>query len=161
MATIKTVLHPKKKANDIDYRLALRVTHNRKRSYYYLGYSVEPDQFDATYGCLKPNSHPKEKQINRFIRKVYDSAEDIILEAKSNRELLTASQIVDRIRGGGKSDLFFPMVDKYLGELEKLRRLNRWNSDKARFNIMRSYASETLCFHEIDVWKMTCDTNPP
>ena len=47
MATLRTVLHTKTdtKGNK-DYRLALRLTVNRKRSYYHLGQKVEPKFWD-------------------------------------------------------------------------------------------------------------------
>ena len=69
MATLKTVLHSKADKKGIkNYRLALRLTVNRSRSYYYLGQEMDPVYWDKQGEKVK-KSHSKHRQLNRLIRK--------------------------------------------------------------------------------------------
>ncbi|WP_303318291.1 Arm DNA-binding domain-containing protein [Flavivirga abyssicola] len=48
MATLKTLLHSKMDKNkNKRYRLAIRLTVNRKRSYYYLSKEINPKYWDS------------------------------------------------------------------------------------------------------------------
>lgn len=98
MATLKTVLHTKTdtKGNK-GYRLALRLTVNRKRSYYHLGQKVDP-KFGDVHGGKVKFSHSRYKQLNRLIRKKYDEIEDIIFEMETSKQNYTAKHIIDSIR---------------------------------------------------------------
>ena len=47
MATLKTVLHPKTDKKGVkQYRLAFRLTVNRKRRYYNFGPKLKPEDWD-------------------------------------------------------------------------------------------------------------------
>ena len=152
MATLKTVLHPKiDKNGGKDYRLALRLTVNRKRSYYHLGQNLEPKYWDVRFAKVK-TSHPKHKQLNRLIRKKYDEIEDIIFELESSKQNYTAKQIVDSIRNNAKKLSFFELADEHVTDLIKANKHNRAISDKSKVNRLKEFAkNRNLTFEEIDI----------
>ncbi len=151
MATLKTVLHTKldNKGNK-DYRLALRLTVNRKRSYYHLGQKVEPKFWDVNGGKVK-SSHSRHKQLNRLIRKKYDEIEDVIFEMEASKQNYTAKQIIDSIRKNTKRLSFFELADEHVADLIRANKHNRAISDRSKINRIKEFAKKrNLAFEEID-----------
>jgi|TARA_R110000868_G_scaffold347222_1_gene608286 site-specific recombinase XerD len=151
MATLKAVLHTKldKKGNK-DYRLALRLTVMRKRSYYHLGQNLNPNYWNANSGQVR-TSHPKHKQLNRLIRKKYDEIEDIIFELESLKQNYTAKQIIDSIRQNAEKLSFFDLAADHVDDLIKLNKHNRAISDNSKINRIKEFTkNRNLTFEEID-----------
>ena len=151
MATLKTVLHTKTdiKGNK-DYRLALRLTVNRKRSYYHLGQKVNPKFWDGQAGKVK-SSHSRHKQLNRPIRKKYDEIEDIIFEMEASKQNYSAKQIIDSIRKNTKRLSFFELPDEHVEDLVKADNHNRAISDRSKINRIKEFAKKrNFEFEEID-----------
>ncbi|MGB5355160.1 MAG: phage integrase SAM-like domain and Arm DNA-binding domain-containing protein, partial [Eudoraea sp.] len=151
MATLKTVLHSKTDINgNKDYRLALRLTVNRKRSYYHLGHKINPKYWDKRGEKVK-SSHPKYKQLNRLIRKKYDEIEDIIFELESSKQNYTAKQVVDSIRKNFKKQSFFELANDHVQDLVKANKHNRAISDRSKINRVKKFVkNRNLTFEEID-----------
>ncbi|WP_298545603.1 site-specific integrase [uncultured Aquimarina sp.] len=151
MATLKTVLHPKiNKEGEKLYRLALRVTANRKISYLHLGYNVDPSDWDPEAEKIK-KSHPKYSHLNRLIRKKYDQLEDVIFESKSSKTPLSARQIIDAIRERKKSKTFFDFADEHVSDLRRAGKHNRAISDNSKINRIEEYlGNRNLSFQDID-----------
>ncbi len=151
MASVKTVLHPKQEKENKIYRLAIRVTVNRKTSYLYLGHNIKLKDWNDQKDKVK-NSHIKYAQLNRLIRKKYDQVEDLIFEFESNQKVFTAKQITSFIKNKNQNKTFFELSDEYLKNLEKTGKLKRAKSDKSRLNrVMEFYKSNSLTFNEIDI----------
>jgi len=151
MATLKTVLHPKidTKGNK-HYRLALRLTVNRKRSYYHLGQKVEPKFWDVEGEKVKL-SHSRHKQLNRLIRKKFDEIEDVIFEMEASKQNYTAKQIIDSIRKDTKRLSFFELADEHVEDLIKAKNYNRAISDRSKINRIKEFAKKrSLEFEDID-----------
>lgn len=150
MATLKTVLHPKSNANNTKiYRLALRVTVDRKRSYLYLGHNIDLKDWDDS-GKVK-KSHKKHILINRLIRKKYDEIEDIIFESDSLRKKLTARQIIDAVKGRKEHTSFFDIGNEHIEDLKKIGQYNRAISDNSKINSFKEFVKNSdLSFQEID-----------
>ena len=151
MATLKTVLHTKTdtKGNK-DYRLALRLTVNRKRSYYHLGQKVDPKFWDEQAGKVK-SSHSRYKQLNRLIRKKYDEIEDVVFEMEASKQNYSAKQIIDSIRKNTKRLSFFELADEHVEDLIKANNYNRAISDRSKINRIKEFAKKrNLEFEEID-----------
>lgn len=150
MATLKTVLHQKSGKNGKKvYRLAIRVTANRRSSYYYLGHTLKKTEFDANSGTVK-NNHEKALLLNRLIRKKYTLIEDIVFEAHSNGQDLSASRIVELATGNRKKLTFFEQFELHLQELKGQERYARYNNEKARGNVLRQFAKGDFTFGQID-----------
>jgi integrase len=151
MATLKTVLHTKTdtKGNK-DYRLALRLTVNRKRSYYHLGQNVDPKFWDDQAGKIK-YSHSRHKQLNRLIRKKYDEIEDVIFEMEASKQNYSAKQIIDSIRKNTKRLSFFELAEEHIDDLTKANNHNRAISDRSKLNRIKEFAKKrNFEFEEID-----------
>ncbi|HAI38934.1 MULTISPECIES: site-specific integrase [unclassified Maribacter] len=151
MATLKTVLHTKTDTKgNRDYRLALRLTVNRKRSYYHLGQKVDPKFWDEKAGKVK-SSHSRNKQLNRLIRKKYDEIEDIIFEMETSKQNYSAKQIIDSIRKNTKRLSFFELADEHVEDLIKANNHNRAISDRSKINRIKEFAKKrNFEFEEID-----------
>lgn len=151
MATLKTVLHTKTDTKGKkDFRLALRLTVNRKRSYYHLGQKLKPEFWDERGEKVKA-SHPKHKQLNRLIRKKYDEIEDIIFDLEASRQNYTAKGIIDSIRKNTKKLTFFELADEHIEDLINSNKHNRAISDRSKINSIRKFVkNRNLTFEEID-----------
>jgi len=151
MATLKTVLHSKADKNGIkNYRLALRLTVNRKRSYYYLGQEMDPVYWDQQGEKVK-KSHSRHKQLNRLIRKKYDQIEDVIFEMDSTKQNYSAKQIIDSIRNNVKGKTFFDLANEHIQDLIKAKKHNRAISDRSKLNRINEFINNRdLPFEEID-----------
>ncbi len=151
VATLKTVLHTKTNTKgNKDYRLALRLTVNRKRSYYHLGQKVDPKFWDEQAGKVK-SSHSRHKQLNRYIRKKYDEIEDVVFEMEASKQNYSAKQIIDSIRKNTKRLSFFELADEHVEDLMKAHNYNRAISDRSKINRIKEFAKKRkLEFEEID-----------
>lgn len=151
MAHIKVILHPKKiDENEKIYRLAIRVTSFRKRSYYHLGYNLDPEDWDEQAEKVK-KSHPKYQHLNRLIRKKYDQIDDIIYEAERNKRQLSARQIMDKIKQSRKTISFFDFAEEHVAELERSKKFNRAISDRSKAKIIKDFTKgRDILFQEID-----------
>ena len=151
MATLKAMLHPKTATDGTKtYRLAIRVTVNRKRSYLYLGHNIDPDDWDKKSEKVK-RSHPKYKQLNRLIRKKYDQMEDLMFESASSKNPLTAQQITSSIKGNKNNKNFFILAEEHFDHLTKLGKVGRVKSDRSRMNRIKEFCKNSnLEFKEID-----------
>ncbi len=151
MSTLKTVLHPKKDNNgNTIFRLTLRLTVNRKRSYLQLSQNIDPEHWDAHAEKLN-SKHPKHKQLNRLIRKKYGEIEDYILEMESSNKSYTAIQVMNAIKNNKKKQTFFELAKEHIEDLTKLEKHNRAISDQSKINRIKEFAkNENLSFEEID-----------
>jgi len=150
MAKLKVVLHPKRRNGENIYRLALRVTAYRRRSYLYLGYNINPEDWSEEGEKVK-KSHPKHTQLNRLIRKKYDQIDDVIFESGSNSKKLTAQQILDAVRDNRKNNSFFELANEHVEELFKSNKYNRAISDRGIVKRISEFTNgKELSFQEID-----------
>ena len=151
MAKLKVVLHQKVDKNgEKQFRLALRVTANRKRSYFYLGYNIHPEDWNEE-GEKVRKTHPKHQHLNRLIRKKYDQVDDIIFEAANKDQKLTAKQILDHLRENTENNTFFALAEEHIEDLKKAEKLNRAISDRSKINRIKEFAKKKdLSFQEVD-----------
>lgn len=151
MSTLKTVLHPKKDTNgNTIFRLTLRLTVNRKRSYLQLSQNIDPEHWDAHAEKLN-SKHPKHKQLNRLIRKKYGEIEDYIFDMDSSNKSYTAIQVMNAIKNNKKKQTFFELAKEHIEDLTKLEKHNRAISDQSKINRIKEFAkNENLSFEEID-----------
>ncbi len=151
MATLKTVLHTKiNTKGSKDYRLALRLTVNRKKSYYHLGQKLEPENWDGEREKVKI-THPRHKEINRLIRKKYDEIEDVIFALETSKQNYTAAQVINSIRRNTQNLSFFELAEEHVEDLIKVNKHNRAISDKSKINRIKEFVkNRNLLFEEID-----------
>ncbi len=151
MAKLKVVLHPKiDRKKKKQYRLAFRVTAYRRRSYLYLGYDIDPNDWNEEFEKVR-KTHPKHQLLNRLIRKKYDQIDDIIFEAASKNEKITASQILDKVRDKLDDTTFYALAEEHIEDLKQANKLNRAISERSKLNRIKEFSKKkTLNFHEVD-----------
>lgn len=151
MAKLKVVLHPKiDRKGKKQYRLAFRVTAYRRRSYLYLGYDIDPNDWNEEFEKVR-KTHAKHQLLNRLIRKKYDQIDDIIFEAASKNEKITASQILDKVRDKLDDTTFYALAEEHIEDLKQAKKLNRAISDRSKLNRIKEFSKKkTLNFHEVD-----------
>lgn len=152
MATLKILLHSKN-SNDGSkkvHHLALRVTVNRKRSYYYFGHTLNLKDWDVQSEKVK-KSHPKAIKINRLIRKKYDQVDDIIFASKASNNSLSAKEIIDSIRNNRIGRNFFELAEEHILDTERAKKFNRAISDRSKIKRVKEFVNfEDLHFKDIN-----------
>ncbi len=151
MATIKVLLHPKSDGlGGKIFRVAIRVTKDRKQNYLYLTNLNSIDEWDDQARVVT-SENPKHHQLNRLIRKKFDSIEDLILEYEATKKSFTARQIIDEIKGVTETVTFFQVADEHVKNLRKAKKHNRAISDNSKVNSFLEFTgNENLTFNEID-----------
>lgn len=151
MATIKVLLHPKNDGSGGKiYRVAIRVTKDRKQNYLYLANLNRKDEWDNEARKVT-KENPKYSQLNRLIRKRYDTIEDLILEYEASKKSYSARQIIDEVKGAKAGDTFFQLAEEHVTNLRKAKKHNRAISDNSKINRFLEFVeSKNLNFSEID-----------
>jgi len=151
MATIKVLLHPKSDGSGGKiYRVAIRVTKDRKQNYLYLTNLSNLDEWDDQARVVT-SMNPKHAKLNRLIRKKYDAIEDLILENEASKKSYSARQIIDEVKGAKTGDTFFQLAEEHVINLRKAKKHNRAISDNSKINRFLEFVeSKNLTFSEID-----------
>ncbi|TSE08118.1 site-specific integrase [Aquimarina algiphila] len=151
MATIKVLLHPKSDGSGGKlYRIAIRVTKDRKQNYLYLATLSSLNEWDNQARKVT-TKNPKYSQLNRLIRKKYDAIEDLILEYESSKKTYTARQVIDEIKGAKVGETFFQLAEEHVTNLRIVKKHNRAISDNSKINnFLEFVGNKNLAFSDID-----------
>jgi hypothetical protein len=96
MALAKIILYPGKKKPDGTISLALRLTHNKKLTYFILE-KIQESDWDSNRERVK-DTHPNSHSINRMLKSKLALANELILELKKGKTNLTHEEIVKKLR---------------------------------------------------------------
>ncbi|WP_027392951.1 tyrosine-type recombinase/integrase [Aquimarina latercula] len=151
MATIKVLLHPKSDGSGGKiYRVAIRVTKDRKQNYLYLTNLRSLSEWDGQARVVT-SVNPKHAKLNRLIRKKYDAIEDLILEYEATKKSFTARQVIDEIKGSEEKETFFQLADEHVKNLRRAKKHNRAISDNSKINSFLEFTdNKNLTFSDID-----------
>ena len=130
MATVKILLWKHYNKKDEKYPIALRITKDRKPRYIFTGKYILEKDWDPIL-CKVKKSHPNSARLNNYLLKKLAEADDTLLEATSNNEMVSTKQIQKKVKRKGKNVSFFQhgaqrVKDKY---------------DKGTFSVARSELS--------------------
>lgn len=89
----------------------LRLTKNRKSKYIALGINIDPKDWNAQVGKVKPNAR-NASRINTFLATKEAEAEALALEMETKSKLITAYDIKAKIIGRAPED-FFAFVEMH------------------------------------------------
>ena len=149
MATAKVTLRKSKKRADGKCPITLRITKERKSSYIHLEW-IEEKYWDEVKNKVK-NAHPNSKRLNNFILKKLAEADDLILEAESNKKFYTASQLSQIIKGNRKNKYFVEYAREFIVDLEKMNKISRAKADNSRINnFFKFLKGKDIPFQQID-----------
>lgn len=150
MASVKVLLKLKKKRSDGTCPIIIRITNNRCLTEKYLGYAVNPEEWDEK-SCNVIKSHPNSTLINHLILKKKTEASAIILEADNNDLHLTKKQIKHKIKHHNKSS-FNTVADEHISDLLKLKKFNQHSGENPRVNHFKKFLDENdISFQHITI----------
>ena len=106
MANVKILLWKHYKKKDDKYPLALRITKDRKARYVFTGKYILEKDWDPVL-CKVKKSHPNSARLNNYLLKKLAEADDTLLEATAQNEMISSRQIQKKVKRKGKNISFF------------------------------------------------------
>src|SRR5436190_623699 len=116
MAEFKLVLR-KKPNKEGKLPLTLRITKDRKSSYIYLGYHLDPAEWDETEHRVK-KSHPNSARLNNLIRKKLAEANDQSIELETQKSYVSASHVKQKVKPTA-GNTFFAQAEVWQQQLRE------------------------------------------
>lgn len=92
MATLKVKLLTHKKRADGKCPLAIRMTHNRKSKFSYIGYYILEKDWNAATSQVK-KSYPNSTRLNNVIRKKLDELEENLMDIEIKKKVVDLSEL--------------------------------------------------------------------
>lgn len=148
MASVKVILRKEKKS-DGTYPLAIRITKDRKSSYIYLEYSIEPKHWDSTEKCVK-KSHPNSARLNNFLSTKLAEARNSSLELETIKPVVTAKAVSQKIKPKAGATVF-NQADLYISRLKEDGKFNRWNSEKSNVKHLKNFLKNDIAFQDLTI----------
>lgn len=151
MASLKVLLRKNKKRNDQKSPLALRITHNRKSRFIFLGQYLEEKHWDETTQRVK-KSHPNSKRLNNLILKKLSEANDTVLELETTSEAVSVKHIKNRVRKKNSDITFFDLGEQRIKEYEAKGTFSVSRADQSILNNIEGFLGhKNLPFQDITV----------
>lgn len=151
MASLKVLLRKNKQKSDQTCPLALRITHNRKTRYIFLGqYVLEKHWNEDTQRVKK--SHPNSARLNNLILKKLSEANDTILELESKDNPVSVKQIKNKVTNSNADISFFDLGEKRIKEYEDKGTFSVSRADQSILNNIEAFnGGKNLSFSDITV----------
>ncbi|MEP1305115.1 MAG: site-specific integrase [Balneola sp.] len=151
MASLKVLLRKNKQKSDQTCPLALRITHNRKTRYIFLGqYVLEKHWNEDTQRVKK--SHPNSARLNNLILKKLSEANDTILELESKDNPVSVKQIKNKVTNSNSDISFFDLGEKRIKEYEDKGTFSVSRADQSILNNIEAFnGGKNLSFSDITV----------
>ncbi|NDV43336.1 site-specific integrase [Flagellimonas sediminis] len=148
-SSIKVTLR-KKPNKQGEYPLVLRITKDRRSTYLYTGQYIDLKYWDETNRTVR-KSHPNAVRLNNLLLVKLAEANKTLLALTSEKNDYSSQSIKKEITTPLSKVTFKQMADAYLEELNANKKINRYNTDKARINHLLRFAQNNyLTFREID-----------
>lgn len=151
MASLKVLLRKNKQKSDQTCPLALRITHNRKTRYIFLGqYVLEKHWNEDTQRVKK--SHPNSARLNNLILKKLSEANNTILELESKDNPVSVKQIKNKVTNSNSDISFFDLGEKRIKEYEDKGTFSVSRADQSILNNIEAFnGGKNLSFSDITV----------
>jgi integrase len=151
MASLKVLLRTNKQKKDGTSPLVLRITHNRKSRYIYLGQYLDEKYWDFDNQRVK-KSHPNSKRLNNLILKKLSEANDTVLELETKDDPVSVKQIKNKVKNSNADISFFDLGEKRIKEYEDKGTFSVARADQSILNNVEKFnGGKDLYFHEITV----------
>ncbi|UFH54809.1 site-specific integrase [Spirosoma sp. KNUC1025] len=148
-SSLKIILRQKGKA-DGTFPLAIRLTVNRKSTYFYLGEYIKPSDWDAAKQEVK-RSHPNSKRLNNFLLQEKAKANNKLMEMAAEDKATSVKVVRKQIKRTGRTDSFFAHANIYIDNLIKSGKSNRVSTDLPRINRFKEFTeNDEIGFAEIN-----------
>jgi site-specific recombinase XerD len=149
MSSIKAVLRKKHNAQNL-LPIAIRITKDRKTSYWFTGQYIKESQWDATNGQVK-KSHPDALSINQLILDRLSKANKKLIEAEVEDHYQSVEIIKKEITSKKKYD-FFNVSVIYLKRIKQRKQFHQYDNEEKRIKRFKEfYKKDTLSFNQLTV----------
>lgn len=150
MASAKIVLR-KKQNKDGTFPLAIRITKDRKSTYFYLGKNVKESQWDPLQQHVK-KSHPNSSRLNNFLLKKQAEANNNFLELETEKSDISIQSVRKLLKPSSNRNSFFVHAGTYLENLKNSGKYNRISAEKPRIERFKEFLKgEDISFQDITV----------
>lgn len=149
MANIKVVLRKEVK-KDGSSPLAIRITKDRKSSYVYLEYSINPKDWDDKNQKVK-KSHPNSVRFNNYLATKVAEALNKSLEIEAEKKNVTSVAVREKLKPTAICT-FFAVAKTYLEDLHASGKYNQYTADKPRIKHFKDFMKgHDIAFADITV----------
>lgn len=147
------MLNPTRKNTDETRTVSLRVTINRKRVYYSLGYKVPETKWsDKNKGVKKSFDPENQDEINKALGHYYSKAVKILEEIKNSDKPITHELFRKKFFNVSSANSVIEYYDQVIEDLyEKDKVGNALNYQQSREAFARFVANRTVKFEDVDV----------
>jgi integrase/recombinase XerD len=148
-SSLKIVLRKKGKT-DGTFPLAIRLTVDRKSTYFYLGEYLREADWDAVGQRVK-KSHPNSVRLNNLLLQEKAKANNKLLDMAAQDKAVSVKSIRKQIKRSVKDNSFFAQADIYVDNLRKAGKSNRLSTDLPRINRFKEFTGDNnISFAEIN-----------
>lgn len=147
MANVKIVL--RKEPRKGGYPLAIRITKDRKTSYVYLNYRINPEDWDEANQRVK-KSHPNSARLNNYLIKKLAEANNLALELETVKTAVSAKAVSLKIKPKAGSSVF-AQADLYIERLKEEGKYNRWNCEKSNVKHLKDFLGQDIAFQDLTI----------
>ncbi|EIJ40776.1 site-specific recombinase XerD [Galbibacter orientalis DSM 19592] len=149
MSSIKVLLWKKNK-NKLLHPLAIRITKDRRTSYFSIGQYIEEKYWDSHNRKVK-KSHPNADKINQLILVKLAEINGCMLDSEALNSHASVATIKRKLTVANTMD-FFSVADEYLQSLIDREKYNQYISQKGRIKKLQLFVGNSkLNFKEITV----------
>lgn len=150
MASAKVVLRTSYKKQDGTSPIVVRLTQDRKSKYVFTGYYIQEKHWDKNSSRVK-RTHPNSSRLNNLLLKKHSEVSSAIIDAEAAENDFNIKEVVNRIKGKGKTGTFFQLGEKRIAEKAKEEKLSVVNSEKSMLNVIRRFVGhDNLSFQSIN-----------
>ncbi|HYD21415.1 MAG TPA: site-specific integrase [Flavipsychrobacter sp.] len=147
MANVKIVL--RKESRKGGCPLAIRITKDRKSSYVYLDYRINPSDWDEANQRVK-KSHPNAARLNNYLIKKLAEANNSALELETAKTAVSAKAVSLKIKPKAGASVF-EQADLYIERLKEEGKFNRWNCEKSNVKHLKEFLGSDIAFQDLTI----------
>ncbi len=153
-SSVKIMLNPLKQNIDLTRTITLRLTINRKRAYYSLGYKAKDKDWSTEFSRLKKSYDPETyKDKNKTLKSYLNKANRIIEEIERSKKTITHSLFKNKFFN--IHDVNISVLGYYDNHIEDLKQKgkigNADNYKQSRQALSRFVNERQIRFEDIDV----------
>ncbi|MFD2520347.1 phage integrase SAM-like domain-containing protein [Emticicia soli] len=149
-SSVKIVLR-KKKISDGTYPLAIRITLDRKTTFFHLGNNLKEADWDVANQKVR-KSHPNSVRLNNLILQKKAEASDSLISLQGNKERVTLGAVRKEVSPSKQETSFFAQAAIFIDNMQKAGKYNRIKTDQTRINHFKEFlGNQDIAFADINV----------
>lgn len=138
--------------------VVLRVTVDRKSAFYFTSHRVTPHEWDEENHQVRSRVN-NAQLINALLKKLASDAQEFLVTAQLTKQIVTAKQVINSLRGGGARDDLFAFWQEMLINLKGIQHKNTLHQFASDYNKLKAFRSNLTfgqmsytCLREFDQW---------